>query len=187
LFTFLDHCVISLWLLRPNAQVVALTQATLQTDGAAFLAHMPEVSARVRSCVSAGQPILQANVPSPAFTYPVQSVDGKQQAIGNVATALGNVLAALNLQLLMSDLPLPINLSALEDLVVSSEVVLAAGQVHRFRSVIIRRGGTLTTTAWDGATGGDLRLDIALMLDIEAGGSINLCGKGYGANLSRHV
>ena len=70
--------------LAVTSKVVALAQATLQTDGAAFLAHMPEVAARVRSCIVAGQPILQAGVPSAGFAYPVQSVDGKSQPIGNV-------------------------------------------------------------------------------------------------------
>jgi hypothetical protein len=163
--------------LAVTSKVVALTQATLQTDGASFLAHMPEVSARVKSCIAAGQPILQTAVPSSGFSYPVQSVDGKSQPIGNIATSLSAVLATLSLELAMSELPPPINLAELDDLVVTAEMVLAPvpntrhfytfclttrclymlfdltqGRVHRFRSITIRRGGVLTTTAWDGET-----------------------------------
>ncbi len=36
--------------------------------------------------------------------------------------------------------------------------MLESGVVHRFEAVTVVRGGVITTAAWDGQTGGTLRL-----------------------------
>ena len=66
-----------------------------------------------------------------------------------------------------------------EDLVVLGEVTLESGVIHHYSSVTVRTGGTLTTTGWNGNSGGVLRLYVAGAVEVEVGGRIDVSGKGF--------
>ena len=61
----------------------------------------------------------------------------------------------------------------------SSGVNLALVRVPVFRTLALTEGGKLTVQAWDGTTGGLLPVMVLSALEIGAGASIDVSGKGY--------
>ena len=67
----------------------------------------------------------------------------------------------------------------LGDLVVQGVVTVPDGELLQHTNVTVCSGGRLTVAAWDGTTGGMLRLYVLCRLHIEEGGCIDLSGLGY--------
>ncbi len=62
---------------------------------------------------------------------------------------------------------------------VDGEHVLEAGRRYQFTEVTVAAGGTLTVAPWDGEAGGVADLLVSGRFHVEAGGVVELSGRGY--------
>ena len=52
-------------------------------------------------------------------------------------------------------------------------------RIYQYNNVLIQNGGTLTSSAWDGSTGGVIIFRVKDTFTVDLGGSVNATGRGY--------